>query len=97
MNSAPITSEDLLVQKDCLAHTEPVLATEAPLLVEEPLIAREEAVMMPTTNVLANDVEATLLMKEPTVFERIEKPTVVQERIHPVMKEEIQPVIYRGG
>jgi hypothetical protein len=31
----------------------------------------------------------------PTVIETIQKDVVVQERIHPVMKEEIQPVIYR--
>jgi len=36
-----------------------------------------------------------LVRAEPTVIETIQKDVVVHERIHPVQKEEIQPVIYR--
>jgi len=33
--------------------------------------------------------------QEPVILERVERDVVVQERIHPVEKEEIQPIIYR--
>ncbi|PRP73565.1 hypothetical protein PROFUN_02574 [Planoprotostelium fungivorum] len=38
---------------------------------------------------------ASLVRAEPTVVETIQKDVVIQERIHPMMKEEIQPIIYR--
>jgi len=36
-----------------------------------------------------------LVRSEPTVREVIQKDTVIHEHIHPVQKEEIQPIIYR--
>jgi len=38
---------------------------------------------------------ASLVRAEPTIIETIQKDVVVHERIHPVEKEEIQPIIYR--
>ncbi|PRP89232.1 hypothetical protein PROFUN_02106 [Planoprotostelium fungivorum] len=38
---------------------------------------------------------ASLVRAEPTIIETIQKDVVIQERIHPVQKEEIQPIIYR--
>jgi len=45
------------------------------------------------TNVAGNRLSVT--RAEPTVVETIQKDVVIQERIHPVEKEEIQPIIYR--
>eukprot|EP01117_Protostelium_nocturnum_P018424 TRINITY_DN76_c0_g2_i1.p1 TRINITY_DN76_c0_g2~~TRINITY_DN76_c0_g2_i1.p1 ORF type:complete len:221 (-),score=85.75 TRINITY_DN76_c0_g2_i1:76-663(-) len=42
-----------------------------------------------------NEKKVEVLLKEPTKVEVIQKETVVHEHIHPVEKEEIQPVIYR--
>ncbi|PRP78254.1 hypothetical protein PROFUN_13864 [Planoprotostelium fungivorum] len=38
---------------------------------------------------------ASITRAEPTIIETIQKDVVIQERIHPVEKEEIQPIIYR--
>jgi len=38
---------------------------------------------------------SSVVRSEPTIIETIQKDVVVHERIHPVQKEEIQPVIYR--
>jgi len=38
---------------------------------------------------------ASLVRAQPTIVETIQKDIVIQERIHPVQKEEIQPIIYR--
>ncbi|PRP78226.1 hypothetical protein PROFUN_13979 [Planoprotostelium fungivorum] len=38
---------------------------------------------------------SSITRTEPTIIETIQKDVVIQERIHPVEKEEIQPIIYR--
>ncbi|PRP89258.1 hypothetical protein PROFUN_02132 [Planoprotostelium fungivorum] len=38
---------------------------------------------------------ASLVRAAPTIVETVQKEVVIQERIHPVQKEEIQPIIYR--
>lgn len=38
----------------------------------------------------------TTVLREPVMLERQEKEVVVHEHIHPVEKEEIQPIIHRG-
>ncbi|PRP86369.1 hypothetical protein PROFUN_05510 [Planoprotostelium fungivorum] len=82
--SEPLTTQSLTQQKDLLQPVEPVTAVERETLMVEP------AVVLP-----ANDVSVSILSKEPVAFERIEKAVVIQERFHPMEKEEIQPIIYR--
>ncbi|PRP80028.1 Liver stage antigen 3 precursor [Planoprotostelium fungivorum] len=61
----------------------------------EPVFLRRETTAEAATVLPVREVEATILSKEPTTYEKVEKPTVIVEHIHPVEKEEIQPVIYR--
>lgn len=104
----PINDQVLLDQRDQLVHIdEPTLMRER----EADLFVQGTA-MEPIMSIPVQEPQTTLLMKEPTVYEQIEKPIVVQwvhftfyelvrdthffrERIHPVVKEEIMPVIYR--
>ncbi|PRP89022.1 hypothetical protein PROFUN_02300 [Planoprotostelium fungivorum] len=78
-NVQPLTSDHLLAQRELLQPT--IGAVETTVL---------EPIVLPT-----NDVTVSVLSKEPVTLERIEKDVVVRETIHPLEKEEIQPVIYR--
>ncbi|PRP88863.1 hypothetical protein PROFUN_00331 [Planoprotostelium fungivorum] len=53
------------------------------------LLTQQQGVYVQSTK------RASLVRAEPTIIETIQKDVVIQERIHPVQKEEIQPIIYR--
>jgi len=54
-----------------------------------------ENTLLNETAYVQGERRASLVRAAPTVLETIEKEVVIQERIHPVEKEEIQPIIYR--
>jgi hypothetical protein len=83
----PITADKLALAKQTLAPT--TATTEAPLATSSTsstLILEEP---------IAQLTEEKLVIAEPVNLETIEKDVVVHEHIHPIQKEEIQPVIFR--
>jgi len=54
-----------------------------------------ENTLLNETAYVQGERRASLVRAAPTVLETIEKEVVIQERIHPIEKEEIQPIIYR--
>jgi len=58
-------------------------------------LAQQETLIAGQTAYVQSARRASLVRAEPTIMETIQKEVVIHERIHPVQKEEIQPVIYR--
>jgi len=83
VETAPLTSSHLMAQKATLSAVDTNMTRGS--LVQEAAFA-QPAMVQPAS---------TVLTREATVLETIEKPVVVQERIHPIEKEEIQQIIYR--
>jgi len=54
-----------------------------------------QGLMAGQTTYVQSAKRASLVRAEPTIMETIQKDVVIHERIHPVQKEEIQPIIYR--
>jgi len=80
--------DELLTRKDeVLVHTEaPLMKAQSVNLLGEGEVVTKVALEEPTVAVLS---------KEPVTFQKMEKDVVVHEHIHPVEKEEIQPIIHR--
>jgi len=54
-----------------------------------------DATLLNQGTYIQTEQRASLVRAEPTIMETIQKDVVVHERIHPMQKEEIQPIIYR--
>ncbi|PRP87100.1 Pf11-1 protein [Planoprotostelium fungivorum] len=90
---------------ETVSVSEPILSQAVPAVelvqrrdVHDELLLKKEEVLVPVDVKTVEVVEpavATTTLVEPLNVKHVEKDVVVHEHIHPVEKEEIQPIIYR--
>ncbi|PRP74415.1 hypothetical protein PROFUN_06544 [Planoprotostelium fungivorum] len=88
--SSPMTGDQFSNQRLSLKPTQELMSERQfpSTLYEDP-----SALVGPT--LLVEKERPHSMTFEPVNYETVEKPIVIQEKIHPMEKEEIQPVIYR--
>ncbi|PRP78403.1 hypothetical protein PROFUN_13225 [Planoprotostelium fungivorum] len=97
-----ISAEQNIKPIQTIEHHEGLSGIEATQSIsrQSPVVTETIVETVDVTSPIAREVvtstaESDTLSVEPVSLERVEKPLVVHEHIHPVEKQEVQPVIFR--